>query len=147
MLNEGQLDQILTGVALGMPLEHMFVLSELSPEDMEAFRKNELYMAKANASAKKLTYDLLNDLRAVIEIQKDKGKDHAITWLLEKTDTHFSKNADGGDKPGIVNIFTKEVALKESDTVAIQVYDKPAEDTDTDTVKSPVNIDVKEDLQ
>lgn len=129
MLNEGQLDQILTGVALGMPLEHMFVLAELSPEDMEAFRKNDQLMARANAAAKKLTYDLLKDLREVIEIQKDKGKDHAITWLLEKTDSHFSKNAEGGDKPGVVNIFTKEVDLKESDTVAIQIYDK----TDTDT--------------
>ena len=59
MLNEGQLDQILTGVALGMPLEHMFVLAELSPEDMEAFRKNDQLMARANAAAKKLTYDLL----------------------------------------------------------------------------------------
>lgn len=133
MLNEGQLDQILTGVALGMPLEHMFVLAELSPEDMEAFRKNDQLMARANAAAKKLTYDLLKDLREVIEIQKDKGKDHAITWLLEKTDSHFSKNAEGGDKPGVVNIFTKEVALKESDTVSIQIYDK----TDTDTEGNP----------
>lgn len=136
MLNEGQLDQILTGVALGMPLEHMFVLAELDPNDMELFRKNDQLMARANAAAKKLTYDLLKDLREVIEIQKDKGKDHAITWLLEKTDTHFSKNAEGGDKPGVVNIFTKEVALKESDTVAIQIYDKPEEDT-PDTKEDP----------
>lgn len=131
MLNEGQLDQILTGVALGMPLEHMFVLAELDPEDMELFRKNDQLMARANAAAKKLTYDLLKDLREVIEIQKDKGKDHAITWLLEKTDTHFSKNAEGGDKAGVVNIFTKEVALTESDTVQINTYNKPPEDTGT----------------
>lgn len=136
MLNEGQLDQILTGVALGMPLEHMFVLAELDPEDMELFRKNDQLMARANAAAKKLTYDLLKDLREVIEIQKDKGKDHAITWLLEKTDNHFAKNAEGGDKPGVVNIFTKEVALTESDTVAIQIYDKTEEDTEaTDTIE------------
>lgn len=136
MLNEGQLDQILTGVALGMPLEHMFVLAELDPEDMELFRKNDHLMARANAAAKKLTYDLLKDLREVIEIQKDKGKDHAITWLLEKTDSHFSKNSEGAGKPGVVNIYTKEISLENSDTVSIQQYDKTEEDTeatDTDT--------------
>ena len=137
MLNEGQIDQILTGIAFGMPLDHMLVLSEVSPEDTELLRKDEHFMSRANAASKKLTYDLLKDLREVIEIQKDKGKDHAITWLLEKTDNHFAKNSEGSDKPGIVNIFTKEVALKESDTVQINTYNELSEDTIEDTEGKP----------
>lgn len=127
MVNEGQIDQILTGIAFGMPLDHMFVLSEISPEDMEILRKDEHFMSRANAHAKMCTYDLLKDLKEVIEIQKDKGKDHAITWLLEKTDPHFSKNSEGSDKPGVVNIYTKEISLENSDTVSVQQYDKESD--------------------
>lgn len=124
MLNEGQIDQILTGLNFGMPLEHMFVLVGLSPEEMESFRKNDHLMAQANAASKKCTYDLLKDLHDVIEIQKDKGKDHAITWLLEKTDPHFANGGDGGDKPGVVNIFTHSADVAASDTVSVQIYEE-----------------------
>ena len=130
MVNTGQIDQILTGIALGMPLEHMFILTELNPQDMEDLRANPLFMAQASAAAKKLTYDLLKDLKDVIATQKDKGKDHAITWLLERTDSHFMPNNEGGDKPGVVNIFTKETTLTNSDTVSIQQYQKTAETED-----------------
>lgn len=139
MVNQGQIDQILTGIALGMPLEHMFILTELSPQDMEDLRANSLFMAQANASAKKLTYDLLKDLQQVIEVQKDKGKDHAITWLLEKTDSHFMPNNEGGDKPGVVNIFTKETTLTNSDTVSIQQYHADPETKPAETETKPTD--------
>lgn len=127
MVSQGQIDQILTGISLGMPLDHMFILVELSPQEMEELRKDELFMSRAAAASKKLTYDLLKDLQSIIEVQKDKGKDHAVTWLLEKTDAYFRPNNEGGDKPGVVNIFTKEVALANSDTVSIQQFAKEPE--------------------
>jgi len=44
-------------------------------------------------------------------------------------------NNEGGDKPGVVNIFTKETTLTNSDTVSIQQYQQateaePADPTD-----------------
>lgn len=119
MCSSGAIDTILTGLQLGVPLEDMFILAELSPPEMEEFRKDELLMARANSATKKLTYDLLADLHEVIKVQKDKGKDHAITWLLERTNPVFTGNGEGGEKPGVINIFTTNTELKNSDTVEI----------------------------
>lgn len=122
MVTEGQIDQILTGITFGMLLEDMLVLSEVSPQDMAALQKDELFMAQAAAMSKQCTYDLLKSLNDVIEIQKEKGKDHAITWLLEKTNPRFAAHGESGDKAGIINIFTKETSLETSDTVEVHTF-------------------------
>ena len=132
MFSDGQIDQIITGISFGMPLEHMFVLMELSPEEMEAFRKDDSLMSRANAASKKCTYDLLKDLHTVISIQKDKGKDHALTWLLERTDSHFMPGNDGGDKPGVINIITHETNIESSDTVSVNTYSDKKLETDSE---------------
>lgn len=128
MVTEGQIDQILTGITFGMSLEDMLVLSEIEPQDMIDLQSDQLFMARANAMAKHVTYDLLKTLNDIIVIQASKGKDHAVTWLLEKTNPRFAPKGEAGDKAGIINIFTKETTLENSDTVEIHAFgDKPAE--------------------
>lgn len=136
MVTEGQIDQIITGISLGMPLEDMMVLSELSPQDMVDLQANSLFMARANAAAKHLTYDLLKRLEDVIDIQVSKGKDHAITWLLEKTNAHFAPKGEAGDKPGIINIFTKDAVVEASDTVEVHTFDT------TEPTVTPESVDL-----
>lgn len=136
MVTQGQIDQILSGIALGLPLEDMLVLSEVSPQDMVELQKDEMFMAKANAANKKLTYDLLNNLHDIIDVQVRKGKDHAVTWLLEKTNPFFAAKGDTGDKPGVVNIFTQNTDIAASDTVAVNIYDQPSEPLE-DPVEEP----------
>lgn len=123
MVTEGTIDQILTGITFGMSLEDMLVLCEVSPEDMVLLQADQVFMARANAMTKQLTYDLLKKLNDIIEIQQTKGKDHAITWLLEKTNSRFSGN-EGGEKAGVINIFTKDVELKNSDTVQVNTFEE-----------------------
>ena len=131
MVTEGQIDQILTGITFGMSLEDMLVLSEIEPQDMIDLQADQLFMARANAMAKHLTYDLLKNLDDIIQIQVSKGKDHAVTWLLEKTNPRFAPKGEAGDKAGVINIFTKETTLESSDTVEVHTFgDKPAEAPD-----------------
>lgn len=140
MVTEGQIDQILTGLAIGMPLEDMFVLCELDPEDMLKLQNDKLFMARANSMTKKLTYDLLKNLDDVIAVQVAKGKDHAITWLLEKTNPFFAAKSDATDKPGVVNIFTQSTDLVASDTVAVNLYE--SENTPEDNTITPEDNDL-----
>ena len=135
MVTEGQIDQILTGITFGMSLEDMLVLCEVDPEDMVKLQADQMFMARANAMSKQLSYDLLKQLNDVIETQISKGKDHAITWLLEKTNPRFSNSGDGGDKAGVINIFTHEANVESSDTVAVQIYEnkeEPGEESSED---------------
>lgn len=122
-VTEGQKDQILSGIRIGMPLEDMLVLCELSPQEMQDLQKDEFFMARAASMTKTLSYNLLKNLQDTIDIQVRKGKDHAITWLLEKTNPFFAAKSDAGDKPGVVNIFTQSTDLVASDTVSVNLYD------------------------
>lgn len=118
-------DQILTGISFGMTKEDMYILCELTPAEMESLDQDIFFVARISANTKQLTYTLLKDLNDVIDIQVMKGKDHAITWLLEKVDPRFKANSDIADRPGIVNITTQNVKLEASDTVSIQTYGEP----------------------
>lgn len=136
MITEGVKDQILTGISFGMKKEDMFILCELTPAEIDELSKDAFFAARANAKEKETTYDLLRSLNDVIDIQVMKGKDHAITWLLEKLDPRFKANADTTDRPGIVNITTQNLKLENSDTVNIQTYD--------DTLIAPGSEDSEE---
>ena len=124
-VTEGQIDQILSGITLGMSLDDMLILSGIDVEDIDLLKKNARFMSRCNQTEKNSTYNLLRNLHDVIDIQIEKGRDHAITWLLEKTSTRFSQDADNTEKPGVVNIFTETVNLEKTDS--IEVYEGEGE--------------------
>lgn len=117
-------ETILNALIAGMSYADALMLSTADEQQIAELDNDILFQAQCKQTSKSLELKLLKTLEDVIDIQTEKGKDHAVTWLLSKINP--SRYGGGDDNSasnvGTIVINTKPVDISDPDT-AVEVFD------------------------
>lgn len=103
MITEEKIDNITNSLMVGMALDDAFVFAGLTPAEITEATENEDLAAKFASLAKQYEYSLLSKLNAVIDKQKNMGKEGAITWALEHMFPRYTSKNPGDGQPITIN--------------------------------------------
>ena len=117
-------ETILNALIAGMSYTDALVLSMADEQQIEELDNDQLFQMQCKQTSKSLELRLLKTLEDIIEIQTEKGKDHAVTWLLSKINPSRYGGGDdnSADNVGTIVINTKRVNFDDPDT-AVEVFD------------------------
>lgn len=117
-------ETILNALIAGMSYADALILSMADEQQIEELDNDQLFQMQCKQTSKSLELKLLKTLDDIIDIQTEKGKDHAVTWLLSKINP--SRYGGGDDNSasnvGTIVINTKPVDVSDPDT-AVEVFD------------------------
>lgn len=106
MITQDKIDNILNALMVGMALEDAYVFASLTPTEITEAADNEEYQALFASTAKNYEYGLLSKLNAVIDKQKNMGKEGAVTWALEHMYPRYTNKNPGDGQPITINFGT-----------------------------------------
>lgn len=117
-------ETILNALVAGMSYADALILSMADKHQTEELDNDQLFQMQCKQTSKSLELKLLKTLDDIIDIQTEKGKDHAVTWLLSKINPSRYGGGDdnSADNVGSIVINTRRVDFSDPDTAA-EVFD------------------------
>lgn len=102
-LSAEKIDNIENALMIGMALDDAYVFASLTPTEISFVTENEEYQARFASLAKQYEYGLLTKLNAIMDKQKNVGKEGAVTWALEHMFPRYTNKNPGDGQPITIN--------------------------------------------